>query len=83
MPRGRAPSRIRQREARNQGPGCHHHRGWHEIIWEIRLDRMRVIVDDEVRFDAQGDCSGIESAPSIGPCFGSAISIRELSITCG
>jgi hypothetical protein len=22
---------------------------WHEIVWEARLDRMRVIVDDEVR----------------------------------
>ena len=27
---------------------------WHEIVWEMRLDRMRVIVDGEVRFDAQG-----------------------------
>jgi len=54
---------------------------WHEIVWEIRLERMRVIVDDEVRFDAQGDYSGIESAPSVGPCFGSTISIREFSIT--
>ena len=54
---------------------------WHEIVWEIRLDRMRVIVDDEVRFDAPGDYSGIESAPSVGPCFGSTISIREFSTT--
>jgi len=42
---------------------------------------MRVIVDDEVRFDAQGDYAGIESASSVGPCFGSRISIREFSIT--
>ena len=41
---------------------------WHEIIWEIRLDRMRVIVDNDVRFDGPGDYSGIESAPSVGPC---------------
>ena len=54
---------------------------WHEIVWEIRHDRMRVVVDDEVRFDAQGDYSGIESAPSVGPCFGSTISIREFAIT--
>ena len=27
---------------------------WHEIVWEIRLDRMRVIVDGEVRFDDTG-----------------------------
>jgi hypothetical protein len=40
-----------------------------------------VIVDGEVRYDGQGDYSGIESTPSVGPCFGSAISIREFSIT--
>ena len=39
------------------------------------------IVDGEVRFDAEGDYSGIESSPSVGPCFGSTISIRECSIT--
>ena len=54
---------------------------WHEIVWEVWLDRMRVIVDGEVRFDESGDYSGIESAPSVGPCFGSTISIRECSIT--
>jgi hypothetical protein len=54
---------------------------WHEIVWEIRLDRMRLIVDGELRFEAQGDYSGIESAPSVGPCFGSTISIREFTIT--
>lgn len=54
---------------------------FHDIEWEIRLDRMRVIVDGEVRYEGQGDYSGIESTPSVGPCFGSAISIREFSIT--
>jgi hypothetical protein len=54
---------------------------WHEISWEIRLDRMRVVVDGEVRFETSGDYGGIESAPSVGPCFGSAISIREFTIT--
>ena len=54
---------------------------WHESVWEIRLDRMRVTVDGEVRFDSPGDYSGIESTPSVGPCFGSTISIREFSIT--
>ena len=54
---------------------------WHEISWEIRLDRMRVVVNGEVRFDGSGDYSGIQSAPSVGPCFGSAISIREFTIT--
>jgi tellurite resistance-related uncharacterized protein len=54
---------------------------WHEISWEIRLDRMRVVVDGEVRFEGPGDYSGIESAPSVGPCFGSAITVREFTIT--
>ena len=53
---------------------------WHEVVWEIRLDHMRVIVDDEVRFEAQGNYSGLESAPSVGPCYGRTISIREFSI---
>ncbi|HEU4869997.1 MAG TPA: hypothetical protein VFT08_04040 [Pyrinomonadaceae bacterium] len=54
---------------------------WHEIIWEIRLDHMRVIVDGDVRFECAGDYAGIESAPSVGPCFGSTVSIRECTIT--
>jgi hypothetical protein len=54
---------------------------WHEILWEIRLDRMRVVVDGEVRFETAGDYSGIESAPSVGPCFGSTVSVREFNIT--
>lgn len=41
----------------------------------------RVVVDGEVRFEGAGNYSGIESAPSVGPCFGSTVSIREFSIT--
>jgi hypothetical protein len=54
---------------------------WHEISWEIRLDSMRVVVDGAVLYDDKGNYSGIESAPSVGPCFGSAIAVREFSIT--
>ncbi len=54
---------------------------WHEIVWDIQLDRMRVSVDGEVRFETPGDYSGFESAPSVGPCFGSTVLIRECSIT--
>ena len=53
---------------------------WHEISWEIRLNSMRVVVDGEVRFETQGDYSNIESVPSVGPCFGSTVSVREFSI---
>ena len=31
--------------------------------------------------DGIDNYSGIESAPSVGPCFGSTISLRECSIT--
>ena len=54
---------------------------WHEIVWEIFLESTRVVVDGELRFETKGDYSGIESAPSVGPCFGSTISIREFSST--
>ena len=54
---------------------------WHEIQWEIQLDRMRVVVDGEVRFEKQGDYAGFESAPSVGPCFGSTVSVREFSVS--
>jgi hypothetical protein len=54
---------------------------WHEILWDIRLDSWRVIVDGDVKFEAKGDYTGIESTPSVGPCFGSAICIREFNIT--
>ena len=54
---------------------------WHEISWEIRVDSMRVVVDGEIRFETEGDYAGIESAPSVGPCFGSTVSVREFSIT--
>lgn len=53
----------------------------HEILWDIQLDRMRVVVDGEVRYEAPGDYSGIDSAPSVGPCFSSTVSIRECTIT--
>jgi hypothetical protein len=54
---------------------------WHEILWEIRTDSLRVVVDGETRFEKKGDYSGIASAPSVGPCFGSTVSVREFSIT--
>jgi hypothetical protein len=54
---------------------------WHEIVWEIGLKRLRVVVDGEVRFEKEGDYSGFESAPSVGPCFGSTVSVREFSVS--
>ena len=40
-----------------------------------------VVMDGEIRFEGAGDYSGIESAPSVGPCFGSTVSVREFYIT--
>lgn len=54
---------------------------WHEIAWTIQLDSMRLTVDGEVRFECQGDYSGIESAPSVGPCYGSTVALRECTVT--
>ena len=34
---------------------------WHEISWEIRLDRMRVVVDGEVRYETS------ETIPASNP----------------
>lgn len=53
---------------------------WHDISWEIGTEHMRIVVDGETRFDCAGDYSGIESAPSVGPCFGSTVAIREFMI---
>ena len=52
-----------------------------EIQWEIRLDRMRVVADGEVRFEKPGNYAGFESAPSVGPCFGSTVSVREFFVS--
>ena len=50
-------------------------------IETILLDHSRILAEHRVRFEKSGDYSGIESAPSVGPCFGSAISVREFNIT--
>jgi hypothetical protein len=63
-----------------KGKGFINTNEWHDIVWEIALDRMRVLVNGEVRFEGTGDYRGIESAPSVGPCFGSTVTVREFSI---
>ena len=37
---------------------------WHDVAWEIRLDRMRVTVDGEMRFEGPGNYSGM--SPALG-----------------
>ena len=54
---------------------------WHEIVWEVKRDSMRVIVDGEVRFHKEGDdFSQVRSAVGIGPCFGSTVTVQSFSI---
>ena len=81
---------VRELRVHDPGNGEHHpvpNKGflstneWHEIQWEIHLDSMRLVVDGEVRFEKQADYSGFESAPSVGPCFGSTVSVREFSVS--
>jgi hypothetical protein len=54
---------------------------WHEIVWATTADAMRLVVDGEERFAGSGHYADIEAPLGIGPCFGSTIVVRELSIT--
>src|SRR5262245_27653751 len=53
---------------------------WHTILWHIRPDGMTVSVDEALRHEASGNYKDIASAPSVGPCFGSTVTIREFSV---
>ncbi len=56
--------------------------GWTDSTnLRMHWHRGELIFNSEVRYGSAGDYSGIESAPSVGPCFGSTISIREFTIT--
>jgi hypothetical protein len=54
---------------------------WHEIVWTIDADAMRVTVDDDERFSTEGSYGDIEAPIGIGPCFGSTVTVRELQVT--
>jgi hypothetical protein len=51
-----------------------------EIAWEILPDSMRVIVDGKLRFERSGDWGNIDAPVAIGPCFGSAVTVRSFSV---
>ena len=53
---------------------------WHDIAWEIAPDSMRVLVDGKVRFERSGDWGSIEAPVAIGPCFGSTVTVRSLTV---
>jgi hypothetical protein len=53
---------------------------WHEIEWEISPGSMRVLVNGAVRFERSGDWGNIEAPVAIGPCFGSAVTVRSFTV---
>jgi hypothetical protein len=40
---------------------------WHDIVWEIDTNAMKISVDGEVRFEGKGYYSGLNGFPGIGP----------------
>ena len=56
---------------------------WHEIVWRIDSGGMRLVVDGEERFAGNGNYAEIDAPLGIGPCFGSTVVVRELSVTAG
>jgi hypothetical protein len=53
---------------------------WHDITWEIRADRQRVLVDGELRYEAEGDYADLEGTVAIGPAWGSTVSVDTLFV---
>jgi len=53
---------------------------WHEIVWEVKSDSMRLLVDGELRFECNGDWANIEAPLAIGPCFGSAVTVKSFVV---
>jgi hypothetical protein len=40
---------------------------WHDIVWEISTNAMKISVDGDVRFEGKGYYSGLSGFPGIGP----------------
>ena len=53
---------------------------WHEIEWEIKTDSMRLLVDGQLRYEQEGEYENITAPLAIGPCFGSAITVKSFII---
>ena len=53
---------------------------WHEVVWEIKLDSMRLLVDGELRYERDGDYRSIEAPLAIGPCFGSTVTVKSFVV---
>lgn len=79
------------RQLRVHDPGTARQRGledrgfitvdqWHEIIWEVKPNSMRLLVDGDLRFEGHGDWGNIEAPLAVGPCFGSTITVRSFTV---
>ena len=53
---------------------------WHEVMWQVDSSSMRVLVDGELRFETKGEYGEVEAPLAIGPCFGSAITVRSFVV---
>ncbi len=53
---------------------------WHDIVWEIDTGQMRVFADNEPVYTQDGDFSGLKSAVSIGPGWGSTVDVASLIV---
>ena len=79
------------RQLRVHDPGTGRQRGiegagfitvdqWHEVVWEIKLDSMRLLVDGELRYERDGEYGSIEAPLAIGPCFGSTVTVQSFVV---
>jgi hypothetical protein len=53
---------------------------YHDIVWEIYPDGMRVLVDGKERARRRGDYEKLEASLGIGPAFGSVITLKSFRV---
>lgn len=82
------------RQLRVHDPGTGRQRGiedagfiavdqWHEVEWEVKPSSMRLLVDGQLRYEVEGEYGAIEAPLAIGPCFGSAVTVRSFVVEQG
>ena len=53
---------------------------YHDIVWEVYPNGMRVFVDGEERARKNGDYEKLEAPLGIGPAFGSVVTLRSFRV---
>jgi hypothetical protein len=53
---------------------------FHEVVWEIYPDGMRVLVEGKERARRRGDYEKLEAALGIRPAFGSVITVASFRV---